>query len=95
MNRDFVALETNYLVERDIRRLAKAHALKYAFRYTDDLYFNRARLALGLPLTYAFPRRSQFFSRIRMALFRRISTITLVFEKDNRYENRGFHTPGD
>ena len=58
MNRDFVALETNYLVERDIGRLAKAHALKYAFRYTDDLYFNRAASRSGFP-HLRFPRRSR------------------------------------
>lgn len=94
MNRDFIVFETNYITEDDIRRLTKHAGLRYSFRYTDDLYFNRARLALGKPLYYDFEPRGALGARLRFMEYRRISTICLVLEKDNAYVNRGFHTPG-
>lgn len=94
MNRDFVALETNYVTERQVRYFAKLAGLKYSFRYTDDLYENRWRLARGQPLYYRFAPRAPWASRLRFIAHRRISTICLVLEKSNAYVNRGFHAPG-
>ena len=94
MNRDFVALETHYVTERQIRYFAKLAGLKYSFRYTDDLYGNRWRLARGKPLRYQFAPRGPWASRLRFIAYRRISTICLVLEKGNTYVNRGFHAPG-
>lgn len=94
MNRDFVALETNYVTERQIGTFCKLAGLKYSFRYTDDLYENRWRLARGQALRYRFTPRRAWASRLRFIAHRRISTICLVLEKDNAYVNRGFHAPG-
>ena len=94
MNRDFIALETNYVTERQIRYFCKLAGLKYSFRYTDDLYENRWRLARGQPLRYRFTPRAAWLSRLRFVAHRRISTICLVLEKGNTYVNRGFHAPG-
>lgn len=95
MNRDFIAFETNYLAERQLARLVRGAGLRYSFRYTDDLYANRLRKALGREMTYGFAPRSAFFHRLRMAAFKRVSSICLVLEKDNTYENLGFHSPGE
>jgi SAM-dependent methyltransferase len=94
MNRDFVALETNYVTESQIRYFCKLAGLKYSFRYTDDLYENRWRLARGQALRYRFAARRPWASRLRFIAHRRISTICLVLEKNNTYVNRGFHAPG-
>jgi len=94
-NRDFLAFETHYRSERELAGLAKATGLRHSLRYTDDFYANRARLALGSALAYRFPRRSAFWHRLRMVLLKRVSSICLVFEKDNAYVNVGFHTPGE
>ncbi len=95
MNRDFISFETNYLAERDFARLAKSAGFRYSFRYTDDLYANRARKAFGWPMTYRFGSPGAFWHRVRMVALKRVSSICLVLEKDNAYENRGFHNPGE
>ncbi|MBL0141418.1 MAG: class I SAM-dependent methyltransferase [Betaproteobacteria bacterium] len=95
MNRDFLAFETNYLSERDVARLSRSAGLRYSFRYTDDFYANRARKALGLAMTYRFAPRGAFWHRLRMVALKRVSSICLVLEGDNTYENRGFHFPGE
>jgi hypothetical protein len=95
MNRDFIALETNYIDEDDIRRFCKRAGLKYTFRFTDAFYMNRLRMALGMPLRYELAPRDAAWARMRLAAYRRISSICLVLEKGNAYVNRGFHTPGE
>ena len=75
-------------------RYTKRAGLKYSFRFTDHLYANRLRLALGRPLRYDFAPRGAWGARLRFIAHRRISTICLVLEKHNEYVNRGFHTPG-
>ena len=93
MNRDFIALETNYLRERDIERFAKLTGLKFSFRYTEELYFNRLRLALKRDQDYDFASRSPLFHWLRLIFLKRVSSITLTLEKDNIYFNCGLHTP--
>ncbi|MGD9954027.1 MAG: class I SAM-dependent methyltransferase [Burkholderiales bacterium] len=95
MNRDFVAFETHYLDEAQFAQLAALAGLRYSLRYTDDFYANRVRKALGRAMRYRFAPRSQFWHRLRMVACKRASSICLVLEMDNTYENRGFHTPGE
>jgi SAM-dependent methyltransferase len=92
-NRDFIALETNYLRERDIAYLAKRAGLKYCFRYTEDFYLNRLRLAFGRPLQYRLRVRRGLMGKLALSICRRMSSICLVLEKSNSYSNIGYHTP--
>lgn len=93
MNRDFLAFETNYLTPRELSRLARAAGLRHSYRYTRDLYANRLRIALGQPVRHQLRPPGGLLERVGLAAYQRISSICLVLERDNRYENRGFHTP--
>lgn len=93
MNRDFIAFETNYLRERELAKLVKLAGLRYSFRYTGDFYANWLRRAVGHEYEYAFAPTAGLGHRLCMMACKRISSVCLLFEKQNSYENRGFHTP--
>jgi SAM-dependent methyltransferase len=93
MNRDFLLLETNYLDEGSIERLTKQAGLKYSFRYTEDMYVNRLRLAFGFKQNYELFNRKQFAHWLRLLVLKRVSSITLILKKDNGYINIGLHRP--
>lgn len=83
---DYIDFETNYLTLRELYRLTKRNRFRASFRYTSDFYKNKLRQVLGRPLRYLYPeRRAQLFERLLFGILARISSVTLVLEKGNRY----------
>jgi hypothetical protein len=57
------------------------------------MYVNRLRRALGRDANYLLTPRAGLGHRLALLAYKRVASICLFLEKDNTYENRGFHTP--
>ena len=88
LHADYMIYETNYLSLRGVYALAKRNRMRCSFRYTKEFYRNKIRQVFKRPFlhTYALKRRA-FWERLLLAVLGRLSSITLILEKNNTYKH--------
>ena len=82
---DYLVFETNYMSKKEIVKLTKSNQLKFSFKYTEQYYWNKIRSILGLTCKYKYQNRNVIWNSFLFSIFVRLSSITLVLEKNNKY----------
>lgn len=84
---DYLHHFTNYRKCSEYLLLGKTHALRTSFRYTRNYYFSKFRqLVKSVPTTYEYSKpRSIIAGIVSLMILRRVSSVTLFFEKANTY----------
>jgi len=83
---DYMIYETNYLSPEEVYTFAKRNWLRCSFRYTEEYYLNKLRQIFRRSLKYEYALvRHPWWERILFVFLVRLSSITLILEKRNRY----------
>ena len=83
---DYMIYETNYLSLPEVYKIAKRNRMRSSFRYTEEYYFNKLRRVFKRSLKYKYSLvRHPWWERMLLVFLIRLSSITLVLEKDNTY----------
>jgi SAM-dependent methyltransferase len=80
---DYLNRYTNYLGERELRRLAKAAGLEATLTYTPYYYTSKLRALSGRPFKYRYPR-NELLDYLSSLVLRYVSSITLVLRPSAR-----------
>jgi len=85
---DYMIYETNYLSLREVYELAKRNRMRCSFRYTEEFYRNKIRQIFKQPFLHKYSiNRHPFWERMLFAVLIRLSSITLILEKNNTYKH--------